>query len=44
MFSLLGVFNLSVFHPSESPWESFSSETGGLHQGEEYAATEVSLQ
>lgn len=26
---------------SESPWESFSSETGSLHQGEEYAATEL---
>lgn len=44
MFSLLGVFNLSVLHPSEIPWESFSSETGSLHQGEEHAATEVSLQ
>lgn len=45
--TLPGVFNLSLLHPSESPWESITystlqTERSSLHQVEEHAAAEVS--
>lgn len=38
------IFNLSLLHPSESPWGSIISSTdwSSLHQGEEHAVAEVS--